>query len=180
VTPSLNSADHRVALWNALLDADMNVCYWSWISDRCTKWDQWLKFTVALTASGTVAAWSIWSQHPTGWKVLSAFACVASIGHPIFFPSERLKRISALVATWKEVCMNYELLWEQDSDLGTSDSWKRFEATKRREANIDETTLPKDDKLIQKAYDYIRRKRGLNGRQTSASRAETPAHSRET
>src|SRR5712692_6290908 len=164
MTSSVNHTDHRTAVWNAVLDADMNVCYWTWISDGCTRWDQWLKFIIALTASGTVAAWGIWSQHPAAWKVLSAAACVASVSHPIFFPSERLKRISGLVATWKEVYTNYELLWEQDSELITTDSWTRFEATQLREGSIDETALPKKSKLIQRAYERVCRKRGLDGR----------------
>jgi hypothetical protein len=175
MTSSVKSADHRIALWNSLLDADMNICYWTWTADRCTKWDQWLKFIVALTASGTVAAWGVWSQYPTPWKVLSAVACVASVSHPIFFPSDRIKRTSKLVATWKEVYINYELLWEQDSELSTTESWKRFETTKVRESKIDETTLPKKDKLIQKAYDSVCRKRGLNGRQADAKTATTEA-----
>ena len=160
-----NGPSHREALWDALLDADLNVCYWTWISDGCTKWDQWLKIVIALAASGTVAAWGIWSQYPSAWKVLSAAACVASVIHPVLFSSEKLKRISGLVATWKEICTDYELLWEQDSDLSATDSWNRFEVTKRREGSIDETSLPKKPRLIQKAYDHVRRKRGLDDRQ---------------
>ncbi len=86
--------DHRVALWKTLLTADMNVCYWTWISDRCTEWDNALKITVAVTASSTVAAWGVWAQYPQAWKALSTIAAIASLVHPIFFSSERLKRIS--------------------------------------------------------------------------------------
>ncbi len=153
--------DHRTMLWNTMLTAEMNVCYWTWVSDRCTKWDNIIKSVIALTASGTVAAWSIWSAYPQAWKVLSAVAAVASVAHPIFFSSERLKRISGLVATWKEICTRYELLWEKDECLGSKDSWKEFEETKCREGAIDETTLPKKNRLIQKAYEHVIRKRGL-------------------
>jgi hypothetical protein len=84
--------------------------------------------------------------------------------HPIFFSSERLQRISGLVATWKEIHISYELLWEKDERLSSPESWKQFEATKHREASIDETTLPKNKKLVEKAYEYVLRKRGiLNG-----------------
>ena len=55
----------------------------------------------------------------------------------------------------------YDLLWEQDSELCGEDLWKRFEATKRRESSIDETALPKKDKLITKAYEHVCRKRGF-------------------
>jgi hypothetical protein len=155
-------SDHRIALWNALLDADMNVSYWTWISDSCTTWDHWLKVLIAVAASGTVAAWGIWSQYPAAWKVLSGVACIASIIHPVFFGSERLKRISQLVATWKDVYAEYDLLWEQDSDLNAENSWKRFETAKRRESAIDETALPKKDSLARNAYEHVCRKRGLN------------------
>jgi hypothetical protein len=177
MSSSVNQPHHRTALWNALLDADMNVCYWTWISDRCTRCDQWLKFIIALAASGTVAAWGIWSQYPAAWKVLSAVACIASVSHPVFFSSERLKRISGLVATWKEVYTDYDLLWEQDSELSSMDSWKRFEVTKLREGSIDETTLPKKKKLIDKAYEQVCRKRGLHGRQTNSKTIATQAAS---
>jgi hypothetical protein len=172
MSSSVKKADHRDA------HADLNVGYWTCISDRCTKWDQWLKFIVALTASGTVAAWGIWAQYPTIWKALSATACIAAVGHPIFFPSERLKRISGLVARWKEIFITYELLWEQDSELSQSDSWKRFQAAKVRESSLDETTLPKSNKLIEKTFDQVCRKRGIHGQQRISETAGAETNTR--
>ena len=156
--------DHRVILWKTLLTAEMNVCYWTWISDRCTTWDNRLKYLIAVAASGTVAAWGIWARYPASWKTLSACAALAALAHPIFFSSERLKRISGLVATWKEISTSYELLWEKDEYLASAESWHRFEATKHREANIDETSLPKKAKLIEKAYQHVLLKRGSDVR----------------
>lgn len=138
-----------------MLTADMNVCYWGWISDRCTKWDNYLKFLLAVTASGAVAGWKIWIEHPEVWKSLSAISAVAALAQPIFFPSEKLKRISALVATWKEIYTNYTLLWEKDESLSSAESWEQFETAKRREGSIDETHLPKNNRLIEKAYQHV-------------------------
>jgi hypothetical protein len=151
--------DHRAALWRTLLTADMNVCYWGWISDSCTKWDTRVKLLIAVTASGTVASWGFWAQYPVAWKVLSAVSAIAAIAHPYFFSSEKLKRISSLVGTWKELSTNYELLWEKGEYLSSTESWNQFEATKRREGSIDETNLPKKAKLIEKAYQHVVRKR---------------------
>ena len=67
-----HQSSHREALWNALLDADLNVCYWTCISDRYTKWDQCLKLIVALSASGTVAA--------RGYLVTISSSLEASLG----------------------------------------------------------------------------------------------------
>jgi hypothetical protein len=116
---------------------------------------------LAVAASGTVATWGIWIQHPAIWKTLSGISAVAAVAHPIFFSSEKLKRISALVATWKELHINYELLWEKDEALSSAECWNQFEAAKRREASIDETNLPKKQKLIDKAYEHVRSTRGL-------------------
>lgn len=142
-----------------MLTADYNVSYWGWVSDTCTKWDTRIKVLIAITASGTVASWGFWAQFPAGWKILSAVSAVAAIAHPYFFSSEKLKRISALVGTWKELCINYELLWEKDDSLSSTESWSQFEAAKRREANIDETNLPNWKRLKEKAYQHVVRKR---------------------
>ena len=152
---------HHLALWKTLLTAEMNVCYWGWISDSRSKWDTRIKFLIAATASGTVASWTLWSQFPQAWQALSAISALAAIAHPIFFSSEKLKRISGLVATWKELRTNYELLWEKDQSLASAQCWTQYEAAKRREASIDETDLPKNPKLIEKAYEHVRKARGL-------------------
>lgn len=154
--------DHRRALWNTMLTAEMNACYWGWISDRYTKMDTYLKFLLAITASGAVAGWKLWVDYPSVWKSLSAVSAIAALAQPIFFSSEKLKRMSALVATWKEMSTNYELLWEKDECLGTTESWGEFETAKRREGNIDETNLPKNDRLIKKAYQHVVRKRSYS------------------
>ncbi len=100
-----------------MLDAEMNHCYWDLVSARYARWDRNLKFFVAFAASGAVAGWSIWSRYPGGWKVFSALSAVAAVAHPFFFSSDSLKRMSELVATWKEVFIDYELLWYRDGEL---------------------------------------------------------------
>jgi hypothetical protein len=153
--------NHREGLWNALLTAEMNVCYWGWISDSSAKWDTRIKVFIALTTSGTVASWGFWTQYPSVWKSLSALSATAAIMHPYFFSSEKLKRIAGLVGSWKEVCTNYQILWEKDQQLASEVSWKQFEETKLRERTIDETNLPQKPKLIEKAYQHVLRRRGL-------------------
>ena len=151
----------RKALWESMLDAEMNVCFWDLLSARYSKWDTSLKIIIAVAASGTVAGWSIWSQYPGGWKVFSAIACLAALMHPYFCSSDVLKRISGLVGTWKEVFIEYELLWYDDNGFTAERTWTQFGRIKHREAAIDETRLPKSPKLVRKAFRHVLEKRGL-------------------
>lgn len=159
--PKLVTPDHRTLLWESMLDADGNVGYWTLISDRYTAYDKCFKVVLAVSSSGTVAAWHFWAAYPIYWKALSGLATVAAIIYPVLCPADKLKRISGLVTTWREVLINYELLWHQDSDLSSTKLWAQFENTKRREAKIDEGSLPKIKKLITQAFTQVMKKRGL-------------------
>lgn len=158
---SASEIDRRKALWDSMLDAEMNQCYWEILSARYSTWDRYLKFFIAFAASGAVAGWGIWSQYPGGWKVFSAVAAIAAVAHPFFVSSEALKRMSELVATWKEVFIDYELLWYKDGQLQSTEAWSEFETIKHREAHIDETRLPGSKRLLEKAFSHVLKKRGL-------------------
>jgi hypothetical protein len=144
-----------------MLDAEMNRYYWDLISARYARWDRNLKLLIAVAASGTVAGWSIWSRYPDAWKGFSALACVAALAHPYLFSSDVLKRTSELVAAWKELFIDYDLLWFRDADLHSADSWSEFETIKRRETHLDETRLPQSKRLLEKAYRHVLEKRRL-------------------
>jgi hypothetical protein len=145
-----------------MLDAEMNAYYWSSVCDRYTLYDKCLKGVVAVAASGTVAAWGLWAQYPLCWKLLSGVASLVAVLSPFICSSDDLRRMSGLVTTWQEILINYELLWQQDGNLSSTKSWEQFEATRLREAKIDETRLPKKKKLIQRAFEHVHKKRGLS------------------
>ena|ERR1019366_8469022 len=157
----VQGVNRRTVLWDSMLDAEMNVYFWDLISARYARWDRNMKFFIALAASGAVAGWGVWSQHPGGWKTFSAIAAVAAVAHPIFFSSDVLKRMSELVATWKEVFVDYELLWYRDGELQLAEAWSEFETIKRRESRIDETRLPRSKGLLEKAFNHVLEKRRL-------------------
>lgn len=155
------SSQRRTALWEAMLDAEMNVSFWTLMSQRYTRIDRAGKIVIALTSSGTVAAWSLWEQYPAIWKILSALACITSILYPILWPAEQQKKISRLVGNWKQIGLKYQLLWEQDSELSTPEAWKQFEKARLSEGKIDETRAPVSKRLIRAAYSQVLRRRGL-------------------
>jgi hypothetical protein len=154
---------HRTELWNSMLDAEMNVCYWQIICERLSGRDRNIKFFVFLTSSGTaIAAWTIWASHPELWKVITGISGIAAIYHNFFFSSERLRKSVALVAAWKEFAINYRLLWADDPDIVTTKLWEDFQDTKKREAHVDESLFKKDEKLLLKSYADVKKARGLD------------------
>ena len=152
----------RVGLWHSLLDAEMNLFYWTEVSGRMANHDRWLKFFVAATSSGTaIAAWTIWNVHPSIWKCVTGLSSVVSLYHTFFFSSDRLKKSSTLVGIWKEIAIRYKLLWEEDPTLSQPKMWKEYEKEKQREVHVDETLFKRDVKLIKQAQAAVRKARGI-------------------
>jgi hypothetical protein len=159
-SPALSS-QRRTALWDAMLDADFNVCYWTLMSQRYTRYDEWFRNLILLSSSGTVAAWGIWSNYPLAWKVFSGASALAALLHPRICQNERLQRMSRLVGTWKQIAVNFQLLWTEDEHLQDSNAWKQFEKLQKDVVKVDETRLPASKKLEFKAAEQMLKKRGL-------------------
>jgi hypothetical protein len=155
------SSQRRVALWNAMLDADLNVCYWSFLSDKYSRIDKTCRVIVAVSASTTVAAWGFWADFPILWKILSGLACLTSVITPIVWPADQVRRMNGLIGSWKQIAKDYELLWDRDDELLTSGTWESFKKAKEQQSKIDETSLPFSDKLRRKAQQAVRQKRGI-------------------
>jgi hypothetical protein len=141
-------------LWNSLLDAEMNVRYWSAICRRYARYDLGSRIFLAITSSSTVASWSFWSQWPLIWKSLSGISALIAITLTVVDLPKKVSRISVLVARWKQSQVEYELLWRTDRSLSASHSKSKYSTCKHREITntSDEQTLPYDDKLLKQCY----------------------------
>lgn len=161
MSSSGTAVDRRIALWDALLDADMNVRYWKLLSQRYSTINNYYRVLLAISSSATVAAWGIWSQYPYAWKALSAISCLASLIYPIFLPTEKLKKLSGLAGAWQQMRTKYELFWSRDSTFAAAQTWDDFERTRQEEDKIDESDFTTNSKLVSKAQDQVRKARGL-------------------
>ena len=52
----------RQVIWEAALDADLNLRYWDHLSRRYSAWDKYAKIFLAIMSSSTVAGWGIWNE----------------------------------------------------------------------------------------------------------------------
>ncbi len=143
-----------------MLTADFNACYWSLVSQRDAGWDFFVRGVLALSSSG-VTAWTIWAHFPVFLTLLSMASSVVAVLHAVVFTSDRLKRVAGLVGAWKQIEVEYGLLWEYDPELATPETWKRFEEAARLQGKIDEAGLRISKKLKEKAYQQMMQKRGF-------------------
>lgn len=161
--PANAHGNHRTALWDSLLGAELNVLYWGFLSDRYAALDKAFKIIIAAAATGSAfASLTIWKQHPATWECIVTVSAVAALLHPYICDSDGSRRMSELVAVWKEVGAEYSLLWEFDDDLSKPTLSTKYQEMKHRESKIDDTKLPKSTRLLEKAYQQVLAKRGLN------------------
>lgn len=99
-------------LWKAKLDSDYNERYWRLVTEKYTNNDFWLKFCLAVAASGTVAGWGIFAALPELWKTLSTVAALASIASPILAYSKKIEVAASHAGKWADLRIRYAELWE--------------------------------------------------------------------
>lgn len=145
-----------------MLDADMNVRYWSCLSRRYYNRDKFVKIFLAITSSGTVASWKLWSEVDIIWKILSGISALIAIALPILDWQKVIESIASVKGKWTQLETEYAALWHK-INLNQSVSIDEYKEIKKLEADAvqSETNLPKDDKLIKKCRDEVVTSRGL-------------------
>ena len=83
-----------------MLDADMNARYWKYLVERYRDRDTILRIFVAVTTSGTVAAWGVWQDLELIWKTLSGISAILAISMPILGYPKLMETTSELAGKW--------------------------------------------------------------------------------
>ncbi|MYE89264.1 hypothetical protein F4X33_09750, partial [Candidatus Poribacteria bacterium] len=102
----------RQVIWEAVLDADLNLRYWDHLSRRYSAWDKYTKIFLAIMSSSTVASWGIWDEIDLLWKCLSAVSAGTAIALPILDWQRKIGEMSNLKGKWSRISRAYENLWE--------------------------------------------------------------------
>ena len=157
----------RNAIWDLMLDADMNVRYWAELGRRYYKRDKTYKIFLAAMSSGTVASWGIWSEVQLLWKILSAISAVVAIALPILNWPKMIQSIGNVKQKWVDIKADYEVLWiEVNNNKDQAVLGEEFKKIRKREATASqqESNLPKKDKLLDKCWEAVLKSRGLNSK----------------
>ena len=154
----------KKAIWNSMLDADMNARYWKYLVRRYLARDKGLKIFLAIMASGTVAGWGVWESFPWLWKSLSAGAAIVAILLPILNFQKSIEQMSYLAGKWGELRIEYEDLWLQvkhdKKEVNEHTYYKRYRkiVSSLQEKEI---KLPEDKKLLWKCFNEVIETRNL-------------------
>lgn len=153
----------REQLWKAVLSADMNARYWAAMGRRYARRDLRFRLFLAVSASGTVAGWSLWVQTPWLWKSVSAIAALVSIASPLLAYAKQSNVMASIAGEWTQLQVDYELLWGQIGETFTPTQDKRFDELKKREVGNrrQETKLPEDRRLLEWSQQEVLVSRGL-------------------
>ena len=154
----------RKSVYKSMLDADMNVRYWKYLTQRYSNRDRNIKILLAITSSGVVAGWSIWNEIPFLWQVLSGISAIIAIVSPILNYQKIIESTSDLSGKWWELLRYYESFWLNVKN-GEIDKRieKEYTRTKAKEDALvkKETKLPQDIKLLRECQNEVLRSRGL-------------------
>jgi hypothetical protein len=153
----------RALIWNSMLTAQMNVCYWSHLASRSAQREKWIKIFLAVTSSGTVAGWSVWTEYAIVWKVLSGMSAVLAVSLPILDYSGRVAQLNKVASKCAQLRLGYDQLWAQ-IDVLTPNllSDMQAELTKKEIELADmQVTEPDDRELLVHCQEEVLQSRGL-------------------
>lgn len=153
---------NRTAIWESLLDAEMNVKYWGYLARRFVKRERWLKIILAITTSSTILSLSVWQSHPSGPVILGVVNAVLAISLPFLHYSESIETMANLRGSWSQLSVEYDRLWQRAKKVD-SDYENEFRLLKERTVQLSvlETRLPNDPKLVRRCQQEVCRARGL-------------------
>ena len=155
----------RIAIWNAMLDADMNARYWAEMVRHYASKDKRMRIFLAVTSSATVASWAIAIDMRIIWQVLSSLAALVAVALPILDWPKQREKMAELSGEWLQLQFDYERLWRQSKDNDSEVIENELSAHRAREVKLQENTaqLPLDHKLIDRCYEAVVESRGLTG-----------------
>lgn len=155
----------RRSVWRAMLDAQLQYCYWDTIGRRYYDRDKYARVFLAATSSSTVAGWSFWQDTEIFWKVLSGMSALVAIAMPILNWQKISQRMIELRENWHVLLGDYESLWldVQAGDLDSKTIRGQLKSIRTKEAKLDKPSaaLPLDKKLQTSCDAQVRKLRGF-------------------
>ncbi len=155
----------RKALWDSMLDADMNARYWSYLSRRYYNFDKYSKIFLAVMSSGTVASWGFWNDVQWLWKALSSLSALSAISLPIINWPKMISNMVTLKQYWTEIKVDYENSWlDLEDGKAQTEVEKYYKKTKDKEKEVaqKEANMPNRKKLLWKCRIEVLESRGLS------------------
>ena len=152
----------RELIWNSMLTAQMSACYWNSLARRYNGREKYLKIFLAVTASGTVAGWTIWAHYDIVWKILSGLSAIVAVALPILDYSGQVEKMTKLASKCAQLRVGYEQLWAQIDSLSQQSILDAQGKLAQQEIELSDVqaVLPDDRKLLEQCQSEVLISRG--------------------
>jgi len=146
-----------------MLTAQMNACYWNRLAYRYSEREKWIKIFLAVTSSGTVASWSVWTNYAIAWKVLSGLSAILAVSLPILNYSGRVTELNKVASKCAQLRLGYDQLWAQVDVLAPNSLQDMQGELSKKEVELADlqVTDPDDRELLAHCQAEVLQSRGL-------------------
>ena len=103
----------RNKIWYALVEAKYRAIYASHFANRTRVQNRILDVVLAITTSGSVAAWTFWQDYPEVWACLIAAGQIVQLLRPVLTSSAKASDVEQAMIFYTRQAKAYEWLWEK-------------------------------------------------------------------
>ena len=160
-------SDSRDAVWNSMLDVDMNQRYYGHLCRRYSNWDTTLKIIVAVSSSASIASWKIWSNSKGWcdwsaiWQILTAVSAAVAVAMPILNLAKTSQRAADFRGKYAAILVDYEDLWLQVDGLSEDALRKKYVVIRQKETHMSasESDMTHDRNLVLRCQNEVEKGR---------------------
>jgi hypothetical protein len=151
----------RALIWNTMLTAQMNACFWSRLARRYYTRERNAKIFLAIATSSTVAGWAFWLDNELLWKVLSGLSAIVALVLPFLNYPGMVEKMTKLATECARLRAEYDLLWARIDGMPANEILQAVSALNQRvvEISAGEAALPDDAELLLQCYEAVCRAR---------------------
>ena len=158
------------AIWEEMLDAEMNALYYGYISRRYSMYEKFMLIFIAIISTSAIASLQIWKAELDWfswswlWDALSILAVCTSVAAPFLNYGSISNRASALRPIFIDYKNKYEDIWFKRNELKHATLRKKLLSIREdlNSKSIEDSKMPRDKKLLAACQDEIIKSRGLD------------------
>ena len=148
----------REKIWYYMIDSKFQALYLDYAVTKFQTYDRGINIFLAITSSGSIAAWAIWQEFQMIWAIIIAASNVVTIIKPYFPYSKYIKELNERALKMQNLHLDYERLWYKfEKDQITEDAaTEHFFDLKTRgvgHLRFSDDTLVTEDKKIEEAVE---------------------------
>lgn len=154
----MTESQYQARYWNLLVEIRVHVSYLHHYAASSERWDKATNVFLALTSSGSIAAWALWKEFTYVWPVLIATSQVITAVKPFLPYRERQKLLSGLCNQLQMVCLAMEEDWYfvaegklSEEEIHNLTVKYRSQSVEAEQKQLKDVIVPRSTKLLSTA-----------------------------